>query len=138
MKLTNKIISISASVMLFVLSSTAQISTVKIDPNKAEVYLSEVQLNCPQYVDSILIEKAKEKLSRVLIHLVPLEEHPECKLLSNIPLKNKCNNNLQYDIENFNPETFNPLKYQMSFHAITSVYYRVDGTDYIIEVKPVK
>jgi hypothetical protein len=126
------------TVVFFIFYQTNAQVNFAVDTNRAEAFLTEVQLNCPEYVSPLFINRAKEKLSRVLIHHVPQDQYPECKLLSNIPLKDKCNPGLQYDIEHFDPQNFNPLKYQMSFKASTSVYYRVDGKDYIIEIKPFK
>ena len=101
-------------------------------------YLSEVYLNCPQYVDSFHIEMGIEFLTRLQVHTVDANLYPECLLLSSVHLKNKCNPNLTYDGLNFNIDTFNPFKYHFSFYSTQTAYFRVDGTNYIIEIKPYK
>lgn len=105
---------------------------------KVAQFLNEVYLNCPQYADSIHIARGIEFLDRVKTHTVALGQYPECLLLSSVPLKNKCNENLQNDVNLFSTETFNPFKYLFSFYSTQTAYYRVDGTDIIIEILPVK
>ncbi len=103
---------------------------------KVTNYLSEVYLNCPEYADSLHIAHGIEFMSRVYVHHVALNEHPECRLLSSVHLKDKCNPNLINDVDHFNPNTFNPFKYLFTFYAPQAAYFRVDGTEYIIEIKP--
>lgn len=55
--------------------------------------------------------------------------------LSTVVLLNKYNPTLQRD-EQFDPETFNPLKYNLDFTTTLTKVYRVDNTDYIIVIKP--
>jgi len=105
---------------------------------KVTQFLNEVYLNCPQYVDSIHISRGVEFLERLKIHSVALGEYPECLLLSSVPLKDKCNENLTNDVAQFNWETFNPFKYLFSFYSTQTVFYRVDGTEFIIEISPIK
>lgn len=56
--------------------------------------------------------------------------------LSEVPLFNKFNPGLKRDAE-FNPNSFNPLKYLLNFYSfeIEPVYYIIDNTDYIIVIK---
>lgn len=63
----------------------------------------------------------------------PKDQKP-CPLLSEIPLFNNYVPDLKRD-QLFNPETFNPLKYQLNFYARGSYMYRVDNTDYFILIK---
>lgn len=104
---------------------------------KATSFLNEVYTNCPEYVDSLHIERGVEILSRIQLHTVDANQYPECLLLSSVALKNKCNPNLSYDNSNFDFETFNPFKYLFAFYSTQTAYFRVDGTNYIIEIKPV-
>ncbi len=55
------------------------------------------------------------------------------KLLSQIPLNNQYNSNLKRDVV-FNKERFNPLKYQLDFFKNGTYLYRIDKTDYFIQV----
>lgn len=63
----------------------------------------------------------------------PHDQKP-CPLLSEIPLFNNYAPDLKRDLV-FNPQTFNPLKYQFNFYARGSYMYRVDNTDYFIVIK---
>lgn len=103
---------------------------------KVTGFLNEVYANCPEYVDSVHINRGIEFLSRVAVHTVSAEQYPECLLLSSVALKNKCNSNLTYDSVNFDFETFNPFKYLFSYYSTQTAFFRVDGTNYIIEIKP--
>jgi hypothetical protein len=105
---------------------------------KVTRFLNEVYLNCPEYVDSIHISRSIEFLERVKLHTVKQGEYPECLLLSNVALKNKCNASLTNDVTQFNWDDFNPFKYLFSFYSTQTAFFRVDGTDYIIEISPVK
>jgi hypothetical protein len=99
-------------------------------------YLKEVYLNCPQYVDSLQIARGVEFMSRVVIHSVAVDRYPECLLLSSVQLKNKCNPSLVNDFDQFDPDNFNPFKYLFSFYSTQTAFFRVDGTEFIIEIKP--
>lgn len=54
-------------------------------------------------------------------------------LLSDAPLFNEYNKDLKRDVD-FDVENFNPLKYQLDFFANGTYVYRVDDTDYFIQV----
>ena len=55
------------------------------------------------------------------------------KTLSSVPISNAFNDNLQRD--SFNPESFNPLKYDFNFNSRDLIkYYRVDNTNYLIVI----
>lgn len=104
---------------------------------KAKQYLQEVYMECPQYINEQSIAMGVDFLSRLVIHSVSENQYPECRLLSSVYLKNKCNPQIIYDVDRFNLYTFNPLKYLFSFKSTSVAYYRVDGTNYIIEIKPI-
>ncbi len=53
--------------------------------------------------------------------------------LSEIEIENTFNSNIQRDRQ-FNPVTFNPFKYKLSFFPKSTQYIRVDNTDYMIVV----
>lgn len=107
-----------------------------VNLSNTQVFLNEVYLNCPEYTSQEHVDRAKETLSRVVFHEVPLGEYPECPLLSSAVKKNKCNSSLIYSLDNFNPQDFNTLKYILKYSDSESNYYRVDGHPYIIEIKP--
>ena len=58
-------------------------------------------------------------------------------LLSSLPLLNKYNPNLSRD-RIVNPNTFNPLKYHFPMVSKKKEIYRVDNTDYVIIIEPIK
>jgi hypothetical protein len=62
------------------------------------------------------------------------EKQRSCPLLSEIELFDHYNKNLKRDLV-FNKETFNPLKYNFEFFASVPKIYRVDGTNYYIQIK---
>ncbi len=55
----------------------------------------------------------------------------ECKSLSEVPLFDDYVVDLDRDIV-FNPETFNPLKYEFNFYSRSGEHYKVDNTNYYI------
>ena len=57
----------------------------------------------------------------------------KCKLLSEVPLFNTHNENLKRDTK-FDLSNFNPLKYQLDFFANGTYVYRIDNTNYFIQI----
>lgn len=72
--------------------------------------------------------------NRILIYE---ENNPKAQkkttLLSEVPLFNDYNKNLKRD-ERFNISEFNPLKYKLDFFANGTYLYRVDNTNYFIQI----
>jgi|GEM_PF-1950247 len=100
-------------------------------------FMDEVYADIDIYKTDEHKKRYYSNLSRTIIHTVPLGEYPECPLLSTVSLKNKYNPNLQTDLNNFDPSKFNPLKYNFNYTSTnTTYYYRVDNSNYIIEIKP--
>lgn len=118
---------------LFTISVNAQQSA---NVSKATEFIQELYANCPEYQNNDQIEKATDWLSRTIIHSVALGEYSECPLLSTVGKKNKCNSNIDYSLTSFDPLNFNPLVYQFKYFDTVSSFYRVDGKDFIIEIKP--
>ncbi|MES2800360.1 MAG: hypothetical protein V4638_10125 [Bacteroidota bacterium] len=98
-------------------------------------FMSEVNLNCPEYNTAEHKASVLERMQRIVIHEVALSMYPECQLLSSASKKNKCNPGMSYLLDSFDPLTFNPLKYFFQYSDTESIYYRVDGKNYIIEIK---
>ena len=119
-------------------ASTTNISLAQLnlDSSKAEEFINELYLDCPDYRNELEIERAKEKISRIVIHQVPLEDYPECPKLSSCDLIDKCNQNLSHFTGVFDLNTFNPLIYRMKFYSVEKEYYRIDNNPYIIEIFP--
>jgi len=100
-------------------------------------------------IDQVYQSKAKEmvydndKFLKDIKHLlrnritVYEDSNPEtqkkCKLLSEVPLFNEYNKDIKREV-NFNIENFNPLKYELDFFAKGTYVYRIDNTNYFIQV----
>ncbi|WP_179354625.1 hypothetical protein [Winogradskyella vidalii] len=98
-----------------------------------EVYQSKAQTLV--YDDAKYLKDVKHLLrNRITIYE---DGNPKTQkkgmMLSDIPLFDSYNKDLKRD-ENFNVENFNPLKYQLDFFAKGTYVYRVDNTNYFIQV----
>ncbi|RYD97350.1 MAG: hypothetical protein EOP54_11185 [Sphingobacteriales bacterium] len=102
---------------------------------KAGPFTIEVEGACWTPPQAYIQENA-QLLSRVEIKTQPFIATEGFSLLSTTILRNKCDAFMQRDEANFNPDTFNPLKYFLNFTPGTSTTYRVDNTNYIIIVHP--
>lgn len=59
------------------------------------------------------------------------EKYPK---LSAVPLMNK-HGEISID-RGFNPNTFNPLRYELNFFSKQTQIYRIDDSDYVLIIKP--
>ncbi|WP_177763607.1 hypothetical protein [Flavobacterium sp. I3-2] len=105
----------------------------KIDPRLVEVYgdqLEKLVLNDKDRLNglNLLLEK------RVKIIIEPYATNEKYPKLSEFTLNNSYNKDLKRD-EVFDVNTFNVLKYNLSFFSNREIkYYRVDNTDYLIKI----
>lgn len=77
--------------------------------------------------------------SRMKYLVEPLAENDKYPLLSSFPLMNKFNPAItEINYSQFSPSTFMPLTYNLPFFSDQTQVIRVDGTDYIIVIEPVK
>lgn len=97
-----------------------------------------------QYSDELVFNSTTGRLSMITGFLERFEiaHRPEYagkkfKLLSTVALNNKYNQALARDAA-INPQTFNPLKYRFAMSSQNIQLFRVDGTDFIIIIQPVK
>lgn len=74
--------------------------------------------------------------NRVILREItdPNKQKP-CPKLSEIPLFDAFVSTLKRDVV-FNPNTFNPLKYDFRYHRPGYQLFRVDNTNYFITIKP--
>ena len=73
--------------------------------------------------------------NRVIVeHISDPNKQKPCPLLSEVPLFNAFVEDIQTDGV-FQSETFNPLKYNFSFHSAGVQRFRVDNTNYFITIK---
>lgn len=85
---------------------------------------------------SVLQDCFLHRMSYVIEPLQPTDKYP---LLSSFPLMNKNNPAIvAMDYSQFNPLTFTPITYCLPFFSDQTQVIRVDGTDYIIIIEPVK
>jgi hypothetical protein len=108
-----------------------------ISQEQAILLAQEAFLECPQYLTEQHLEDYKKYASRFVIYEVPVGLYPECANFSELKYKNKCNPTMNYNLSDFNTQTFNPFKYHFSTSLATNQYYRVDGLPYIIELRAV-
>jgi hypothetical protein len=119
--------------LLFFLSSMARLSSAQsIDPRIQEVYgdkTQELVANDPdrlKFLNDILIKRTE-------IKEIPLNsDEDKFPKLSSFELLNKYNTKLVKDVI-FNPDNFNPLKYNLNFYSMQNdVIIRVDNTNYVL------
>lgn len=112
------------------ISTTAQ----EIDSRITEVYADKTQelvLNDPDRLRDLtdLLQ------NRLKVELMPNAGDDKFTHLSQMPLLNKYNPNLNRD-KIFDINTFNPLKYSLNFFPKSTVIYRIDNSDYVIIIEP--
>lgn len=114
-------------------SVDAPLTSIELEKIK-EVYqesTKEQVLNQPLHLKRI------KHLLRNRIRIIKIdirEKQKPCQLLSEIEMFDHYNKNLKRDLV-FDQNTFNPLKYNFEFYAATPKMYRVDGTNYYIQIK---
>ncbi|MDN3493979.1 hypothetical protein [Winogradskyella bathintestinalis] len=73
--------------------------------------------------------------NRVEIKLITDKNNRKaCTKLSEVTILDGFVSELERD-ETFNPNNFNPLKYNFEFHSRAAAMYQVDGTNYYITIK---
>jgi hypothetical protein len=90
-----------------------------------------------EVLDSPIRVKQLKHLLRNRIRIIKIdirEKQRPCQLLSDIELFNPYNKALKREVV-FNKENFNPLKYNFNFYPSATIMYRVDGTNYYIQIK---
>ena len=108
----------------------------QINPKIQEVYgnmTEQIAQNEPDRIKALndLLE------NRIKIVKSPIVGEDKYIKLSSVSLLNKYNPNLKRD-EQFDPENFNALKYNMNFFTTQTQVYRVDNTDFIIVIEKQK
>jgi hypothetical protein len=73
--------------------------------------------------------------NRIKVINSPAAETEKYTKLSTVSLLNKNNPDLKRDV-NYDPVTFNPLKYNLDFFPVNPMVYRIDNTDYLIVITP--
>lgn len=83
-----------------------------------------------------MLKNIKQLLrNRIVIKRITDENNKKpCTKLSEVSLCDGFVSDLQRD-ETFNPNTFNPLKYNFEFYSRSAAMYQVDNTNYYIIIK---
>lgn len=77
--------------------------------------------------------------NRVTYMQEELTANDKYPLLSSFPIMNRNNPSVTaIDYANFNPENFMPVTYNLPFFSDMKQVIRVDGTNYIIVIEPIK
>jgi hypothetical protein len=111
---------------------------LQISTAKTELFLKEIFKNCSEFTPTD-IENYRALVNKVTIIISTKSEQELAKLplLSEVPLKTKCNEDMVHENSNFEIGTFNPIKYFFNFYSSSDAYYWVDGTTYIIKVSAI-
>lgn len=110
--------------------STAQETNAKIQ----EVYgdkTQELVINDPERL-SFLTDLLE---NRIKVIELPANGKKSYTKLSAIPLVNKYNVAIKRDLV-FDPNNFNPLKYDLIFSSKKTEIYQIDNTNYFIVIQP--
>lgn len=137
MNLYMKVLMILLSSQLYISQSNAQTlnpnNTLAVAPMSNEQKIKEVYGvhffdNKPELEDFFLYLLE----NRVQVVAMPQEPNEKYTHLNDVPLLNKINPNLVRDTA-YDPDNFNPLKYQMNFYAKGgTMIYRIDSENVIV------
>lgn len=81
------------------------------------------------------LEIITEFLNRFEVAERPDLQGKKLQLLSEVSLSNKYNSDLKLDA-NYNPNNFNPLKYNFNMSSKEVLLYRIGESNYIIRILP--
>jgi len=118
---------------LIALANVSDASAQQVNAKIQEVYgdkTQEIAQNDPERI-KLLNDLLDNRIKIIESPIVGEDKYPK---LSSVPLANKYNPNLQRDLV-FDPNNFNPLKYNMNFFTSEVQIYRVDNTDYLIVIQ---
>lgn len=116
-------------------------SEYQYSQSKIESFIREVFAD---QADQLVFNKKSRRLQlitdffgRFTVNNKPEYHNKKIQLLSEIELTTGYNPGLKRDLT-YNVETFNPLKYKFPMWSKTKLLYRIDNTDFIIAIAPVK
>lgn len=126
---------LSFSVQGYSQGSFQQLSTEEIANRIAYVHGGDYVLNNPTLVSAW----GNVMTDRIEYQVLAQGQDEKYPLLSSMPLMSKSNPGIQgADFENFNVNTFNPLAYNLDFFSDKTQVLRIDNTDYIMVIHPIK
>jgi len=122
------------------------LTTVKYRDNvKAPLNSNELRMLKEAYADKLnayvlskpqRLKDFKNLLrNRIVVKkITSISDASKYQTISQAGLFDSYNKNLSFDTS-YNPNTFNPLKYNLQFFGRGSAMYRIDNTDYFIIIK---
>lgn len=120
------------------------LSTSALAQSSTRSSLSKIQEVYGSYWNELIkVDSNRQKVltdlleNRVVIMVEPYFEGEKYEKLSTVPLFNKYNSDLKRDTS-FDVDSFNILKYNISFFSHRDKVYRIDGTNYIVYIKSIK
>ncbi len=95
-------------------------------------WLNEVHLECPQNASPENVSAYVNLVGNCkVVYATDAVKGQKTSVLSAYLLMDKCNPDLQRDQgANVRPDTFNPLKYFLNFHAKSDQYIEIDHSNY--------
>ena len=120
--------------VLFVFVNISHVNAQQINSKIEEVYgssLQQIMQNDSERI-KLLTDLLENRIRIVQVASVGDDKYPK---LSEVALLNKYNSGLKRDVV-FDPNNFNPLKYNLNFFSLKTEAYRVDNTDYVIVINP--
>lgn len=121
--------------VIFSQNTTLQLSPEEISDRISTVYGADFVLNNPTLVTAL----GKVLNERIEFEYIQQEETEKFPLLSSVPINTKVNPNLQgIYYTSFNLSSFNPLMYNLEFFSDRTQIFRIDGTGYLMIVKPIQ
>jgi hypothetical protein len=121
-------------ILLFVLAMQTYgfAQTLTTQEKISQVYGSQFIAMNPEVYNS-LVKLLEDRIS--IIESVPTSDEKYPKL-SQVSLNNKNNSTLVHE-NVYNPNTFNPLKYNLSFfEKERTLIYRIDNSNYLVVIQP--
>lgn len=99
------------------------------------VYGNEFLIQNPELI-TVYTEILNHRVEYITTPHTSVEKYA---LLSSVPLMTKNNPAIQgADFASFNISTFNPLVYHIDYFSDKTQVYRIDNTDYIMVIRPIK
>ncbi len=140
MQLTTLSVFTFIACMLFNQNIAAQ--TSQPDPSNFDRFISQVYVQSGKDFispDTRRYAYMKELFENRIVYVqndkAKLDLDTSLPLLSSVPLYTVYQKGLAPDAM-FNPETFNPFKYNFDFYSPVKQTFRVDGTGYLVVIHP--
>lgn len=126
--------SIFSFILFVVFFNINKSSAQNFNPKIQAVYgdkMQEFAQNNPEHIARLndLLD------NRIKVIESPASAEDKYIKLSSVEILNKYNPDLKRDLD-YDPITFNPLKYNLDFFSNSPVVYRIDNTDLLIVITP--